>query len=249
MANAPPCGCGCGQRVRLRAGTLDAFIHTYKGDRSYYRFVQGHDQRSAAWHHDLTPAERQAVLGTLLGDCSIGYPNPDSTAPRLHFNHGGPQRAWAEHKAGVLSALCPVVREAECGGYGTRTVSVHTACLPCLRPVYDLTHRGGRKRITREWLDGIGDIGLAWWVGDDGSAPGNGFLLHTEGYPEEDVRLAADWFRENVGPTSVYNPRGYFVLAPLAPARRRILELVGAHLPDCMQYKLRSCRLRPKRRG
>lgn len=250
VANAPLCECGCGERVRLRAGTLESFIGTYKGDRSYYRFAQGHDRRPAEWQHELTEPERQAVLGTLLGDSSIGYPHTRSTYPRIHFNHGGPQRAWAEHKAGFLSGLSPHVREHQCGGYGTTTVSVHTRCLPCLRPIHELVVRDGRKRISREWLDAIGPIGLAWWVGDDGSCPGNGFILHTEGYPEEDVRLAADWFGERYGPASVYFTKGkYFALAPRCEARRAMLRDIERHLPECMQYKLRSCRLRAKRRG
>lgn len=249
LTNAPLCECGCGERVQLRAGSLDSFIDVYMGDRSYSRFVYGHDKRPAEWAHELTIEERQAVLGTLLGDCSIGYPNARSGNPRLHFNHGGPQRVWAEHKARVLSALSPVVAVGASAGYGATTVSVHTRCLPCLRPVHELVYRDGRKRLSREWLDAIGEIGLAWWLCDDGSAPGNGLIFHTEGYPEEDVRLAAEWFRDTYGPTSVYCHRErYHVVAPLAPARRAILRAVERHVPDCMQYKLRSCRLNPKRR-
>lgn len=226
-----PCRCGCG-----RLPTLDA-------DGRPRRFVRGHHRRSSAWGLVLASHEREAILGTLLGDSSIAYPNPHSVAPRLYFNHGGPQRGWAAHKASFLRRLLPRTRESVCGGYGETTISVATSCLPCLEPIHGLVVRDGRKRISREWLDGLGSVGLAWWIGDDGSASGgNSLILHTEGYPEEDVQIAADWFGERYGPARISRSKGkYFFLYIGTEARRAIYPTVGGHMPDCMGYKMRGC--------
>lgn len=246
VRNAPECACGCGERVRPLATSLELFIA--HGNRRYSRHCQGHDKRPKNWNVELDTVERQAVLGTLLGDSSLLFPNRRSAFPRLVTNHGEPQREWVYHKAALLHRFNPHVSEADNRGYGSRWVRMATSCLPCLAPIHQLVVREGRKRITSEWLDALGPVGLAWWIGDDGGSTGNGFVFNTHGCLPAEVELVAAWFRDSYGPTTVHYYPGYPTLYVSAEARRRFLPLVEPHLPHSMQYKLRACRLRPKRR-
>jgi hypothetical protein len=238
LADAPPCACGCGEPVRPLCGSLDAFIRDRK--RGYFRYRKGHDKRPPNWSVELTPTERQAVLGTLLGDSSIGLPNPRSLNPRLTANHSAEQRAWVEHKAALLGRLGVKVHEETNRGYGRMHVRMATRCLPCLEPIRRLVAPGGRKLVTWEWLEAIGPIGLAWWICDDGGSSGRGFLLHTEGYARAEVDLIAAWFAETYGPVSVGKKRPSLYVS--REARRAFLPLIEAHVPASMTYKLRACR-------
>lgn len=248
VADAPPCACGCGKPVRPRATDPDAFRRS--GNRKYRLYRHGHDKRPSNWQHELSTPERQAILGTLLGDSSIHLPGNRSTNPRLVANHGVVQRQWAEHKAALLAPLNVRVTEAVNGGHGDRVVRMATSCLPCLEPIRRLVAPDGEKRPSRAWLDGLGGLGLAWWIGDDGSSgTGNspGFHLHTEGFRRDDVELIADWFRDTYGSVTVGKVRPYLYVS--AAARRAFLPLVEPHLPACMAYKLKSCRLGPIGQG
>jgi hypothetical protein len=247
LANAPVCACGCERQVLLRSGdSVDTFIRQ-RGIRRYNRYLGGHQTRPVNWKVELDPDEREAILGTLLGDSSISTP-PGGKHPRLTAGHSGRQAQWAEHKAGVLARLGMKAREKPDARYtGGTKIALATPCLPCLEAIRVLVAPAGAKRITRGWLDSLGGLGLAWWIGDDGSSGGRSFTIATHGFPREDVELAAAWFRDTYGPVTVGSSRGHSWLYVSAAARRELLPLVEPHLPECMQYKLQAFRTREYR--
>lgn len=243
LENAPLCACGCGERTCPKYGdSLEQFIRS-KGTRAFYKYIQGHDRRAESWNAVMDEGERRAILGTLLGDSSILYPHKGSTAPRVCFNHGGPQAAWAEHKANRLARLgCKITRKKN-GGYGSITVSGATGCVANLEAVYQLCIKDGRKSVSREWLDQIGDIGLAWWICDDGSSCGRSLYLHTEGFSLAENEIICQWFRDRYGATKIHtSKRGHHWIYLSASAQRKILPVIEPHFPACMQYKLASSR-------
>jgi len=243
-ANAPLCACDCGEQVRLKVGdTVEQFIRS-GGQRAYYQYAaNSHAHRAANWQLELTETEQQAILGTLLGDSSIGLPNGRSKHPRVTANHGGPQRDWVAHKAALLRRLDVRVNEAPNGGYGETHVRMATSCLPCLSPVLALVAPNGQKVITREWLDAIGGVGLSWWIGDDGGGHRGSLILHTEGFSRESIDTAAAWLSDTYGPCSVKpDGKGHDRIFVGAEARRALLPLVEPHLPPSLQYKLDACR-------
>jgi hypothetical protein len=251
----PLCECGCGQKVAFTYGqTLDNFI-LHQGSLSHHRFILGHDKRPAQWSVELTNEERGAVLGTLLGDASIGYPHKGSQNPRLSFNHGGPQEAWARYKAGYLQRLGFHIAQAANRGFGTTTIRCHTRCLPALKEVLYLARPStGPKKITTELLDSLGGVGLAWWICDDGSASGEySMSLHTEGYDRESVECAAGWLDKKFGPVGISKGRTIgWTIRLNRDCRDGMRELVSPHIPECMSYKLRVFnhdRKTPRRKG
>lgn len=237
----PLCQCGCGEQVELAAGkNLDAFIRS-RGTTRYHRYKQSHDKRPESWNLKLSEQESQAILGTLLGDSSIGFPNSRSTNARIACNHGKPQEGWARHKAAFLSRLGTRVSECECGGFGTTTVRYITKCLPAITQLHGIVYENGEKQITTKWLDGIGGVGLAWWLCDDGSPHGTGsFTLHTEGYSSDAIECAVNWFGRKYGPVSIGRGRTRgWILQLKRECRNAIRDVVAPYIPECMAYKRR----------
>lgn len=238
---APQCLCGCGQKTRL------AFTDWKKWckQRTLYAadYAEGHCGFTTNQSLELTELERQAILGTLLGDSSIGYPHDGSVAPRLYSTHGYVQKEWADHKASFLHRLSATTRVVANAGWGEQSVCTSTGCNPSLVEIYDLVTQQGEKRVSRQWLDGIGDIGLAWWICDDGSASAKSMFLHTEGFSKQENELIAEWFCDNIGKATVcQNKQKKAYLINIASwTQIEVGKRVSQYIPECMRYKLVAC--------
>lgn len=239
IAAAPMCRCGCGERVLPTIRTADAMEQQRVLSSKYPKYIYGHDKRPPNWNITLTKTEQQAILGTLLGDGCIGYPHSTSSSPRLSWTHGPKQRDWVAHKAGVLARLTPRITECKNAGYGETSIRLVTSCLPCLQGIFNLVRASGSKVVSVGWLDSIGDIGLAWWVCDDGSVANNCILFHTEGYSEGENTIIADWISRRYGHAAVTRTgRGHFYVRANTAASRRIRDAVRDYIPESMQYKI-----------
>lgn len=239
---APLCACGCGTQTRCMYGSVDAWVDS--GCLPFFRqYADGHENCTSNQLLELTTLERQAILGTLLGDSSITYPHKRSQAPRISSNHGLVQKCWAEHKSAFLHRLNASTCIAKNRGWGDNSVRTSTPCNPSLIEIHRLVTRCGKKYVSREWLDSIGDIGLAWWLCDDGSAGTKTLQLHTEGFSLEHNELIADWFCDNIGKTTVVNNRakGLSFINFASWTQVEIGRRVSPYVPECMRYKLVPC--------
>lgn len=238
---APQCLCGCGQKTRLSFTDWKKWCK----QRTLYAadYADGHCGCTSNQSLELTTEERQAILGTLLGDSSIGYPNSYSKSPRLSSTHGYVQREWAEHKAKFLHRLDAKTRVAKNDGWGDMSVCTATACNPSLIDIDKLVKRRGKKNVSREWLNSIGDIGLAWWLCDDGSVTANSMFLHTEGFSQKENELIADWFCDSIGKaTVVYNKaKDLYFISIASWTQIEVGKRVSQYVPECMRYKLVPC--------
>ena len=238
-SEAPFCKCGCGRKCFTQFKYRKSKIN---GIKPFYAFLYGHDKRPQGWNLALSKEERQAILGTLLGDCSIGYPNKRSQTPRLATTHGLVQKEWAEHKVSFLARLNMQIETVENKGYGKWSVRFHSSCLPCLLEIESIVRCNGIKRVSREWLDQIGDLGLAWWFCDDGSAgkKGGTVSFHTEGYSEEENELIADWFidKSGYGACPYANGRGHWFVGLDRDASCWLIRHIRNYVPASMQYKM-----------
>lgn len=249
-ANAPQCACGCGTPVRPGYSDFDAWVRNGCLSR-YNQYADGHANCTSNQLLQLEEKEKQAILGTLLGDSSIGYPHRYSKSPILYSTHGYVQKEWAEYKAAFLHRLNPKTRIAKNDGWGELSVRTSTPCNPALRAIHDLVIKGHGKAVSREWLDGIGDVGLAWWLCDDGSATHNGLSLHTEGFSKTENELIADWFCDNIGKATVgYVKRKDLYCIHIASwTQIEVGRRVAPHVPECMRYKLVPCDENRPRKG
>lgn len=248
---APLCKCGCGRRVRLNFRNFDAWVRV-GAQPLFNQYADGCTQCSSNQSLALSTLEKQAILGTLLGDSSICYPNPYSKSPRLSSTHGYCQKEWAEHKAAFLHRLNATTYICKNDGWGEQSIRTRTACNPSLIAIHDLVVSRKKKRVSREWLDAIGDIGLAWWICDDGSVTPTGLFLHTEGFSKRDNELIAEWFCDHIGKTTVVQnkrKKAYFI-SIASWTQIEVGRRVKPYIPDCMRYKLVSCNeSRPRKSG
>lgn len=238
--NSPVCQCGCGTNVRPAFSAKDKWISCGM-PAQYNRFADGHKKCTTDQTLQLTTLERQAILGTLLGDTSIGYPHKNSRNPRLSSTHSDKQFSWAEHKANFLHRLKATTRIAVNDGHGDMSVRTVTACNPCLAPILDLVHWGGRKRVSREWLEGIGDIGLAWWICDDGSGSQKSLVLNTQAFSTKECLIITGWFCDTLGRATVCGIEGRHTIHISSWAQVEVGERVGRYVPNFMRYKLAAC--------
>lgn len=188
----------------------------------------------------LTSREKQILLGTVLGDSSITYPDRlYSRYPRLSFNHGGPQFPFAKWKASNLPSLAVRGREIVNQGYGERLWQAHSVCHPWLEALHRLTHsNNGKKTVTTAWLDALTPLSLAFWIMDDGACQDRQLFLHTEGFTQEENYLIQTWFAALGFDPQVTETRGYyFVRFPTADTRE-IARQVRHHMHPSMLYKL-----------
>lgn len=203
----------------------------------------------------ITEEEKQAVLGTLLGDSRL-VASPDLRADGIlaaqslslvgsHASSSG----FSQWKEKVLwFVTCGNEKPARevtingrsgIGGPATPIRSPQMRQLAELAPlVYD---EKGSRRIKREALDLLGPRGLAWWYVDDGfkQKRRNGgqetMVFSTQGFPREDIDTAVSWFREHYGPSSA-GKDGVIRLA--ARASRKLAREIASYLPPEARYKL-----------
>lgn len=174
----------------------------------------------------ISAAQRQVILGTLLGD---GCLKVQKTAPALTLSHGPKQYGYLDWKAKSLGNLGSWRRRTHRSstirpqGRTPRLVAserevFETRALLALSPIADLVkpgwveNRTGRKIVTRAWLDQVDALGLAVWIMDDGSMRRDGqLLLCTDGYSEDECQVVVAWLRERwalqahiIGPPSFY---------------------------------------------
>lgn len=154
-----------------------------------------------------SPDQWQVLLGGLLGDASIAYPkNPRWGAV---FTQSRKQSEWLEFKRSILAPLgVSEIRdnqdgyqpsEAPVGQFKLNGNEAWTSFLVASR-----VRRGGRKRVTFDWLDRIDPMGLAVWYADDGSLHehtckdgriSRRITLNTQGFDRAEVELLAGWLR------------------------------------------------------
>jgi hypothetical protein len=101
----------------------------------------------------------------------------------------------------------------------------------------------GKKRVSKKWLDSIGDIGLAWWICDDGSVGPKSMFLHTEGFSRKENETIAKWFCDNVGRATVVQnkKKGATFINIASWTQIEIGRRVEQFIPECMRYKLVPC--------
>jgi recombination protein RecA len=127
------------------------------------------------WRYDveLTEVQRQLILGGLMGDMSILYPNSRSSFPRLIISQSAAQEEYLMWKYSILKNLIKsppveVVNHGYCAG--KIMIRAQTMSLPCFTPIYNLVKVGKKTSLSKEWLDEIDHpIALATWYLDDGS--------------------------------------------------------------------------------
>ena len=196
----------------------------------------------------LSASLLQAVRGMLMGDSSLSL---GTNFYRLAFAHGLPQSEYCWAKYWLLEEFCGTEpKESVFDGYveGGKRVRSQTRCNPTFTPLHEEFYLD-RKRVTRELLDKLDDISLAFWFMDDGHVTvadneygDNRQLvlgLHTEGFTSDENALIVEWFRDRGIHARVNtDAKGYNFVAMGAEAAMEFLRRTAPWIYPSMRYKL-----------
>jgi hypothetical protein len=186
----------------------------------------------------LTPREWQILLGTLLGDSSLNYPDKlYSRSPRLSCNHCMEQQAWAIWKDTNLPTLQVQGREIENKGFGTHLWQSRSICHPDLERAYKLCYPEGKKTVSFEWLDRLGPLGMATWFMDNGCRQTGSIWFHTEGLGLDGNLLLERWFSRLGVPPKLSYYRTYVCIRFNTAETRELLRIMTPYAHVDLAYK------------
>lgn len=196
---------------------------------------------------NLLKVEEEYMLGSLLGDASIGI-QPKGVTPRLQMRHSITQRHWFYAKARVWHRFASpkAIHLQKPDGYSKRC-KLHFQSLsqPALLSVYKRTHKNG---LTRAWLKKITPRALmVWWL-DDGSLIGKGRRKgrwNTQGFHKRGTTflvefLAKKYQIKSVVASYVYKKnkkRYYYIYIQPLPLKRLLLLMLPFVTCKQMLYK------------
>lgn len=116
-----------------------------------------------------------------------------------------------------------------------------TRMLPCFNYLWDLFYIDKVKTVPLNIGELLTEVGLAFWIMDDGGLGSNGTLnLHTESYTLSEVNLLIDVLNHNFNISSrksLKRPRQWFIVIPKKEVPK-VANLTFRHLHPSMYYKL-----------
>lgn len=146
----------------------------------------------------LSYQTKEIILGSLLGDGSLKIHKPYKNA-RFSFRHSAVQKEYFFWKVRQLKEISSehFVWEQKADGFGGEKLRYQSAALELLTELYRLTHKNGKFRIRRKWLNMLTPLSLAIWWMDDGSLIGNSRkgVFCTDGFELKEVELLARYLK------------------------------------------------------
>lgn len=150
----------------------------------------------------LSRTIKEIILGSLLGDGSLKIHRPYKNA-RFSFRHSINQKEYFDWKVGQLkeisSSKCQWLQKPDKQAFGKELKLRYQSCaLEQLTQLYGITHRQGKLKIRRKWLNYLSPLSLAIWWLDDGSIISNGRkgVICTDGFDEASVKIIAHYLKK-----------------------------------------------------
>ena len=192
----------------------------------------------------LSLRQCQVLSGTLLGDGNLRISGAGRNA-RLRVSHreeDGDYLFWKyqELEPSGLFKSPPFLRKNNGYAIGKLLWSFCSRCDPVLTSYYQLFYPNGKKIVSREILDGLGELGLAVWYQDDGSQyrKGGEVILCTEGFGLEGNRIIRKWFKQSYDLRPRVSSRGRLEFRRVDS--QKFLELTRPYMVSCMERKFRK---------
>ena len=196
--------------------------------------------------HELSNIQKQMILGSLLGDMSIGHPRKHHPTCKLAIVHSTKQRDLFVKKVEILNEFMGSYRESKYFDKRTNkeyyTIRGNTKSHKIFNDIYEVLYINKIKTITQKYLDMINHpIALAYWFMDDGS---NNGTIATNCFTEKEVDLLINWLFNKYGiiATKQKNTRNY-VLHISNKSRFKFELLIAPYIIPSMRYKLKFSEL------
>lgn len=196
----------------------------------------------------FTDRQKAIVYGTLLGDGYLRPTNGNSgnCSYSLSLCHGEKQLDYLKWKYEEFKnyVVMENFQKSTRDFHGNApTYAFSTISHPFLQEAHAVCYSaGGKKDITRQWLEQLTPLSLAVWYLDDGSLNKryHTIVLCTNSFSKEGQLLAINYFHDKYGLHAVLEPRrnGQTVIRINASESRKFMDIISPYVPSCMSYKL-----------
>ena len=181
----------------------------------------------------LTPIQREIIIGSLLGD---GHLRPHRRGVVFEFLQTSKRKFYVEWKHRMLGDLATpqIYHQLGLREYYKLVTKTH----PELAELYRKFYREGRKTVPIEIKSMLTPRCIAVWFMDDGSKSKGAVYFNTQGYSiEEQFRLIKALRRFYII-ANLNRDREYHRLRVLKRCNQRFLELVSPYILKEFAYKL-----------
>lgn len=194
--------------------------------------------------HQLSNLQEQMILGSLLGDMSLGNPDINRNEnSRLYVVHSIKQEEYFMNKVKMLGEFMGSYRLYE-PTPDKRTREIYktwrgnSKAHKVFTDLYNLLYPNKIKTITKEYLDKINHpIALAYWFMDDGCNDGT---IATNSFSYEECILIKEWFKEKWGiECTLQANNSNFVIYISSKSRDLFDNLIKPYIIPSMNYKLK----------
>lgn len=190
----------------------------------------------------LNDFQKEVLYGTLLGDgCLFKYPT--SKYPSLIIYHSISQKEYVELKFNIFKDFIYSDKITIVKRNKGRRVCFRTCCHKEFDEVYKMFYKNKKKIVSKEILNLLTPISLAFWFSDDGSrCKHRGLALHTNCFSYEEVNLICEWFFEKY--EIICKPqkraKNQWVVFFSNKTSKKFVELVLPYTHDLMKYKFKG---------
>jgi DNA-binding CsgD family transcriptional regulator len=194
----------------------------------------------------LSDLQKQMVLGSLLGDMSLGFTHKGNNA-RLSLVHSEKQAELFKNKTEILgefmgSYRLQVPKTDPRTGKVYKTYRGNSKAHKDFTDIYNILYKNGVKTISQEYLDLINHpIALAFWFMDDGA---NNGTIATNCFTDTEVNLLIEWLNKKwkIKATKQKNLNN-FVIHISAKSRLDFELLIFPYIIPSMYYKLKNLQI------
>ena len=113
--------------------------------------------------------------------------------------------------------------------------------LPCFNYLWDLFYKDKIKIVPSNIGDLLTEVGLAYWIMDDGGLGSNDTLnLHTESYTLDEVNLLIEVLKRNFtinSRKSLKRPQQWIIVIPKKEVPK-VADLTMSYMHPSMYYKI-----------
>ena len=185
------------------------------------------------------------LRGSVLGDGMIDVLRSGSL--RYKFTQSSKNVGYFDVVKCILGDLYCCWRVDKSGYGGKDILSVTSRVCDSFKDIFSSLFVGGKKRITRDYLETLTPLSIAVWYMDDGSlnhsyGKEKSVMLSTHAYSKEENLIIIDYFRDvyDIHFKLGYDKRcnKYCIYVSQKEDRHKFLSLVSDYTIDLFQYKL-----------
>ena len=188
---------------------------------------------------------KQVLVGNILGDVYMRRSSAKANT-RVVFRQGSINADYLLHLYSLYQKFVstpPSVTSITDSATGkTRdNLSFATLALPCFNQLYEQFYLNGKKVVPANTADNLTQVGLAYWIMDDGGFTGTGLKLYTNAFKIEDINLLKKALKINFGLIATINKTSINNQYTLYISKNQlslVVDQVTKYMHPSMLYKL-----------